>query len=72
MKLSGRLCPNVFALFAVMLAVFVMKQADAAEPRSVAFLGVQFLNNHAEFEPTTDAERGAPHASQRDFRHGTQ
>jgi hypothetical protein len=57
MKLSGRLCPNVFALLAVMLAVFVMKQADAATSRSVAFLGVQFLNNHAEFAPTTDAER---------------
>ena len=29
----------------------------AAEPKSVAFLGVQFLNDHESLEPTTDAER---------------
>ncbi len=29
----------------------------AAEPKSVAFLGAQLLNDHESLEPTTDAER---------------
>jgi hypothetical protein len=31
--------------------------AAAAETKTVAFLGVQFLNDHEDLEPTTDAER---------------
>jgi hypothetical protein len=39
------------------LAGTALLLAGAAQPRSVAFLGAQFLNDHEGLEPTTDAER---------------
>jgi hypothetical protein len=39
------------------LAGIALLLAGAAEPKSVAFLGAQFLNDHEGLEPTTDAER---------------
>ena len=42
---------------AFVLLAFVAPSAGAAAPKSIALLGVQFLNDHEAEEPTTDAER---------------
>lgn len=52
-----------FAVFSFVLLAAASSMASAAEavpttdPQSVAFLGVQFINDNEALEPTTDAER---------------
>jgi hypothetical protein len=52
-----------FAAFLMLISVVVGGRSTGAAPaqsdpmRTVAFLGVQFLNDHEDLEPTTDAER---------------
>ena len=56
----GNITANIArTLTALMLlaAAASLQQTRAAEPPTVAFLGVQFINDNEGFEPTTDAER---------------
>ena len=45
------------ALAALALVSFGAAAIADSQAKSVAFLGVQFLNDHEDLEPTTDAER---------------
>lgn len=54
---SARLLQFAFAIIS-MAALVSGASAVAAEPRSIAFLGVEFMNDNEMYEPTTEAERG--------------
>lgn len=54
--LSTVLLRFVFAII-TMSALSFGASGVAAEPRSIAFLGVEFLNDNEMYEPTSDAER---------------
>ena len=47
----------VLAVALCLSAIVIIPRSEAAEARSIAFLGVHFQNDNAGLEPTTDAER---------------
>lgn len=56
--LSARLIRFAFLTVATAVLAYGTSGVAAAEPRSIAFLGVEFMNDNEMYEPTTDAERG--------------